>query len=462
MQKNGGPRLSGNGVVKVQKIYIRNNGPVKDFEMEIGKFNLLIGEQATGKSTIAKSVYYFKLIKTKIVDYLTQIYDSNTYHNISQENVWFDKAVKSELKNIFIRLFGYSWDLNPEFYMKYEYADGLWIQVELKNGDRNKQYISVTYSVELLNSVKNLQSEIREMYQSNQGIIRTSLVLTNEERKRNHEMIAQRVNAIFCDSREAYYIPAGRSLLTVMSNNRAVMNSAGDLDLITETFMMLIDSVRNSFRNGLRQAHLFYPIEKRPLNTRDLTDFIVDIEKGEYFYSAGKEYLKIEEDAKHPVAINFASSGQQEILWLLNFMYVLLLRQENAFLIIEEPEAHIYPLLQKKVMEFIAFFSNIQDSGVFITTHSPYVLTVANNLYYAGVLTEEGQAKEVQKVINKNYVMQKGGLSAYKLLGGSGKNSYIKLLEEDGREIKSSLIDDVSSQVNELYTALYDIELDKR
>lgn len=44
----------------MQKICIRNNGPVKYFEMEIEKFNLLIGEQATGKSTIAKSVYFFK------------------------------------------------------------------------------------------------------------------------------------------------------------------------------------------------------------------------------------------------------------------------------------------------------------------------------------------------------------------------------------------------------------------
>ncbi len=63
----------------MQKICIRNNGPVKYFEMEIEKFNLLIGEQATGKSTIAKSVYYFKTIKTKIADYLTQIYDTNSH-----------------------------------------------------------------------------------------------------------------------------------------------------------------------------------------------------------------------------------------------------------------------------------------------------------------------------------------------------------------------------------------------
>lgn len=286
-------------------------------------------------------------------------------------------------------------------------------------------------------------------------------MLTNEERKRNHELIVRKVNEIFHDNRETYYIPAGRSLLTVMSNNRAMMSNAGNLDLITEMFMMLIDSVRNSFRNGVKRAHLFYPVEKRQYDVNHIADLIISIEKGEYFYSGGREFLKIGEDPEHPVAINFASSGQQEILWLLNFLYVLLLREENAFLIIEEPEAHIYPLLQKRVMEFIALFTNMQDSGVFITTHSPYILTVANNLYYAGVLVERGWAKEVYKVINKNYIIKKDGLAAYKLLAHSmpGERNYMKLLDEEEKEIESGLVDDVSVQVNELYTALYDIEL---
>ena len=73
----------------MQKICIKNNGPIKKLEMEVEKFNLLIGEQATGKSTIAKSVYFFRTIKTKLADYLTQIYDSNSYNNISQEGIYF-------------------------------------------------------------------------------------------------------------------------------------------------------------------------------------------------------------------------------------------------------------------------------------------------------------------------------------------------------------------------------------
>lgn len=43
----------------------------------------------------------------------------------------------------------------------------------------------------------------------------------------------------------------------------------------------------------------------------------------------------------------------------------------------------------------------------------------------------------------------------------SEERHYIKLLDEEEKEIESGLIDDVSMQVNELYTALYSIKLDK-
>lgn len=275
--------------------------------------------------------------------------------------------------------------------MKYDYKENIWIEVQLKQGDKNKLFISVSYSPQLLAEIKGFQKEIQDIYYANEKTIGKSLVLKNEERKRNYEMIMNRINTIFGDAKETYYIPAGRSLLNVMANNRAVMNNAVELDLITEMFMVLIDSVRNSFRDGVKKAHLLYPVEKRTFDIKNITDLIIHLEKGKYYYSGGREYLKMENSSQNSISINFASSGHQEVLWMLNFMYILMLRQENVFLIIEEPEAHIYPLLQKKIMEFITLFANIQDSGVLITTHSPYVLTATNNLYYAGVLAAEGQ-----------------------------------------------------------------------
>lgn len=57
-------------VVKVkrdmQKIIIKYLGPVRELEMEIKDFNLLIGEQATGKSTVAKAIYFFRIIKSTL------------------------------------------------------------------------------------------------------------------------------------------------------------------------------------------------------------------------------------------------------------------------------------------------------------------------------------------------------------------------------------------------------------
>lgn len=58
------------------------------------------------------------------------------------------------------------------------------------------------------------------------------------------------------------------------------------------------------------------------------------------------------------------------MLWLLNQLYILMLKKEKAFVIIEEPEAHLYPGLQSKVVEFISYFANVNDSAIFITTHT--------------------------------------------------------------------------------------------
>lgn len=446
----------------MHKIEIKKNGPIEQFEMNINKFNILIGEQATGKSTVAKSVYFFRTVKTLMTDYFTQLYDNNSYNNQSQEGIAIFKAISHDLKSVFIGLFGYSWDLNPDLYLKYEYYENVWIEVKMYDDPvQRKRYISVNYSEEIKKQISELQAEVRQMRNDRVHVTR-SLALANEERKRDYNIIAQRVNEIFHDDKETYYIPAGRSLLTVLSSSRAMMNSFPNLDLITERFMMMIDGVREIYNRGVKNAHLYYPIANRKFSPNKLAEDIVTMQKGEYFYNNGQEELKIQDNDGEAIKINFASSGQQEVLWVLNFLYALLLREEKTFVIIEEPEAHIYPSLQKDVMDFISMFTQLGNNEVFITTHSPYVLTTVNNLYYAGVLASQGHENQIREVLGHKSAIAKGTLAAYKLLTKeTARNGerVISLLQEDGMEIRSDLIDDVSAKVNELYTALYNIEL---
>jgi len=50
----------------MQKIVIKNFGAIPDAEIEIKNILILIGEQASGKSTIAKLIYFFKSIRDEL------------------------------------------------------------------------------------------------------------------------------------------------------------------------------------------------------------------------------------------------------------------------------------------------------------------------------------------------------------------------------------------------------------
>ena len=251
----------------MQKIEIKYLGPIRELEMQIKDFNLLIGEQATGKSTVAKATYFFRMIKATITDYLCQLYDDALY-NGNHVSGGFKKVIKKELKSIFISLFGFSWDLDQRLYLKYEYADDISIKVDL-NGPAKRKYISVSYSQKLTQEIKRLEKDALNLYNQKPDA-NVSLSYASKERLRNYDNFRNNVNKIFDDYKETYYIPAGRSLLTVMSNNRAVMSNIGGLDFITEMFMVLIDNVRNSFRDGVKKAHLFYPTEKKPFDIQTI------------------------------------------------------------------------------------------------------------------------------------------------------------------------------------------------
>ena len=51
-----------------QHISIRNFGPIRQAEIDVNDLTILIGEQASGKSTIAKLVYFFKSLRNDLVE----------------------------------------------------------------------------------------------------------------------------------------------------------------------------------------------------------------------------------------------------------------------------------------------------------------------------------------------------------------------------------------------------------
>ena len=76
----------------------------------------------------------------------------------------------------------------------------------------------------------------------------------SKERLRNYDNFKNNINRIFDDYKETYYIPAGRSMITLLVNNRSLIESE-NLDLITREFMRIIDGIHVAFADGIRNVH---------------------------------------------------------------------------------------------------------------------------------------------------------------------------------------------------------------
>jgi predicted ATP-dependent endonuclease of OLD family len=111
---------------------------------------------------------------------------------------------------------------------------------------------------------------------------------------------------------------------------------------------------------------------------------IQEILKGNYTIDNGDEKIILNNDAKDKIRLSNASSGQQEVIRLLQDIFITMLDQEKVLRILEEPEAHLFPIAQKQLIELLVLMMNQNiDNQLIITTHSPYILTVFNNLLFA-------------------------------------------------------------------------------
>lgn len=121
--------------------------------------------------------------------------------------------------------------------------------------------------------------------------------------------------------------------------------------------------------------------------------------------------------------------------------------------IVEEPEQNLFPEFQKKIIDSLVLHANsFEKNRLVITTHSPYVLGILNNCIYAGNLTRIG--KDCSSVIALNRQIPVENVAAYKIENGSVRS----IISQDLKLISNSEIDGCSQTINEEYQRLEDIE----
>ncbi|MFQ3575774.1 MAG: AAA family ATPase [Cytophagales bacterium] len=431
----------------MQRIEIKNFGPIKELNLEIKDFSIFIGPQASGKSTIAKTIFFFKSLNDEMVKYFIDSIEKND----------FSKALGTYAKLIrkkYLDYFGSSTHLN-DLHLKYFFTETIFISITVETSEN---FITPKFSKQFEDEFKKLIREgvafSNSIIKRNQALLTSKELLQIDSEKRKFvTYVKGKINKIFQEDRELIFIPAGRSLVATLSEQLQLISSR-NLDFLMRTFLDRINVVRPIFKKSLseiveeRRSLTEYEIDYE--NTKLAEEIIGKILKGKYQFD--KEGEKIFIESNKYVKLSFSSSGQQEALWILLLLFLIILEKQNVFIVIEEPEAHLFPEAQKEISKLIALMSNVEHTQVMITTHSPYILASINNLILAEKVGADNP--NVSERINQNLWVKIEKVYAAMVSDGEVED----IIDSELRLIQQERIDTVSREINDEFDFLFQFE----
>ncbi|MCD9189301.1 MAG: ATP-binding protein [Pyrinomonadaceae bacterium] len=439
-----------------ETITIKNFGGLKDAVIPLNSINIFIGKQASGKSVTAKLIYFFRKIFEDIFDGL-----------IDNKNL---KEINEIIEKRFKNYFPVDTWTKANFKIEYKLGDRNKFLVDdrlvydnsnksiIVEGNKNGR-LTINYK-EIIRGLEFFQRTFIEAFKKERfhefmqpqpsddenikilGLIASSN--PNLMAKLTFQIIAGSGIQSFCPQ---MFIPAGRAYFAnIQSSVFSILARGESIDPFVIEF--------GTFYEIYRKVAL----EADDKNGELITKFIETILGAEYYVDKSGEYLVHKDKRKVPLL--YCSSGQQEVLPLVLLMKYLRAVLENnaAFSIyIEEPEAHLFPSSQKTVVEMISHIHNLSKdkSQLFITTHSPYILTAFNNLLQAGYLLEQGADKEkLFKIVPEFEVLKCGELNAYAFQDGG----VVSLIDEETGLISADMLDQVSEEIAIQFDELLELE----
>ena len=416
----------------METIYIENFAGIKKMDFDFKSINILIGPQGSGKSVTVKLMYFFKNFINEIVK------------NI--ENEESKRDLDKNQKEIFLNFFPKETWPKDDFLIIYKNNI---TSISLKKVDSKIIFEYSENLKKLLKKGKKIYTSEKAKYANDHKIsnFRFKRELSDKITKCIQEELG--VESTF----EQFFIPAGRSFFAnIQSTIFSFLSDNRSLDPFLIEFGSFYESLKRYYNDIIVNNNSHQRQDK------EFDELISQILNSNYLREKEKDYL-IHKDSRK-VNLTNASSGQQETLPLIIILKALnyISSSGGGFtLYIEEPEAHLFPTAQKRIVELLArtFNSKNRNFQIFITTHSPYILSSFNNLIYAGNLAENIKySTRVEEVISPKEYLESYLFSVYSLR--NNVKSY--LIDEETKLITTTILDSVSDDISIEFDKLLNIE----
>ncbi len=233
------------------------------------------------------------------------------------------------------------------------------------------------------------------------------------------------------------YIPAERLLISTFSNSIFSLLQAGA-----------------SIPDCIKDFGSLY--EKARIQYKNIDINILDIKVS--FNNNGDTVYLMNENKE--VKLSQTSSGIQSIipLWIVFNQYVE--SKKKQILVIEEPELNLFPSTQHFLIDWIMRKMRKSNGSIVITTHSPYVLSVVDNLILAQEILKKSNKKKlvlskIKELIPSMALIDFDDVSSY-FFHSDGTVKDIR--DTDIKSLGAEYIDTASDKLGYIFDELCNIE----
>ncbi len=411
----------------MEKLTVKNFLTIREAELEVTPFTIIIGPQASGKSVLAKLVYFFRS------------FWGRDFHKAIE---YPDPAptLEEQFQLAFEKVFpAYGWD-QQAFELKYQ-TSGASITLT-SSGITGDAHLAVSFSQPITTLFTKARTQFKKDQQAENAGLLAALPFPNTSLGISLDGLSLLGLLIKRD----VFIPASRAFFANLSSAPFSSLSQG---FLIDPFLLQFGTLYEQAKRRQWVQEMPKAIEPYGYGLEAFESGQQAIQRGIYKNINNEDW--IDQDGRL-VRLQHASSGQQESLPMLLVLWHHLATGRGASFIVEEPEAHLFPTAQKQVVDLFSILHSATESEFLLTTHSPYILSALNVLVQADDLIREKPETEAQV----RQLLGHGRPVAYENVRVYALRDGLLTLEmnAENRLIGENVLDEVSTEFEHVFNEL--------
>ncbi|WP_291726773.1 AAA family ATPase [Bernardetia sp.] len=372
----------------MERIHIKNFKQIKEADLYLRKFNVIVGEHACGKSTLMKVAYFMHHLQDEIINEVSANAPQIFRHN-------FFGRMKQAVRIAFVHHFGSTRHLE-DFTIDYYTPSGELVCFYINDNNDLDLFFVDDFGDKILDNSFEAVEELVAL--KNKGLDSSS-----KEWQEVLDALRARLNIVFGDNTQELYIPNNRSIWFAIGNrvqtifdemeqtlkNKGFLRFDSEHELFQLRFVQHIkNNVLPVFKRNTTLKDVFFDVMKfstdANLKIESTTELINTLLQGTYQTDSFGEKIFYEMPEKY-VYLQNASTHQQELIRMVQDLFLAALHQRPVLRFIEHPEAHVRTELHKTLTEFLVWYATAHpENQLVFSTHSTQIVETLNKIIEKG------------------------------------------------------------------------------